>query len=112
MRKENNRRKYPGERGRRPDNAKFRRDEATKNAAAYSKLSIKEKLLKLDEKLGPGQGAERQRARLMAQLERQLNPSVETDQADKPEVVSQKKHMKAKERREQEKKSAPSKEEE
>lgn len=109
MKKENNNRKFPGERASRfrPDNAKFRREEAAKRQADYDKLSIKEKLAKLDAKLGPGQGAERQRAKLMAQLEKASQPKpVETPQQQTSETEPQpdKKHMKAKDRREHERK--------
>lgn len=97
MSKLNNIRKFPGERGARPDNAKFRREEAAQRQAEYDKLTIKQKLAKLDEKLGPGQGAERQRARLMAQLEKQMNPQpvVEKEEA----ATEEKPHVKAKDRR-------------
>jgi len=108
MKKVNNNRKYPGESRPRPDNAKFKREEAAKRQADYDKLSIKEKLAKLDAKLGPGQGAEHQRAKLMAELERQMNPPVpeKKEEVKEPsaEETPQKSHVKAKDRRHQERK--------
>jgi hypothetical protein len=104
MKKENNNRRYPGESRPRPDNAKFRREEAAKRQADYDKLSIEQKLAKLDEKLGPGQGAERQRARLMAQLEKKLNPTPAPEKEVPATEESEKQHMKAKDRRAQERK--------
>ena len=63
-RKQNNDRRFPGVKGRRPDNKKFKREEAATRAEAYSKLSADEKLAQLDDKLGKDQGAAKQRARL------------------------------------------------
>lgn len=64
--KANNDRKFPGERGPRADLAKIRREEAASRQEAYNKLSAKEKLEKLDEKLGVGVGAKKQRAKLQS----------------------------------------------
>jgi len=64
MKKENNNRKYPGERGPRPDLAKLKREEAVERQEAYKKLSTEEKLALLDARLGKGAGAKAQRAAL------------------------------------------------
>ena len=62
-----NNRRYPGIKGRRPDQAKFRRDEAKERQEAFSKLSNEDKLALLDRRLGVGLGAKKQRARLANQ---------------------------------------------
>ena len=59
-----NDRRYPGAKGRRPDNKKFRQEEAKERQEAYSKLSNKEKLTLLDVRLGNGVGAKKQREKL------------------------------------------------
>lgn len=64
-----NSRRYPRIKGRRPDNAKFRREEAKERQAAYDKLSVQTKIQKLDAKLGVGVGAVKQRARLQKMLD-------------------------------------------
>jgi hypothetical protein len=96
MRRENKDRRFPGERGPRPDNAKIKREEAVARAAAWERLSIKDKLAVLDARLGPGQGAQRQRARLMAEFERPKTVATEKT------ASSQEKNLKAKDRRAQE----------
>jgi hypothetical protein len=48
-----------------------RQREASARQEAYSQLSVKAKLDKLDEQLGKGVGAVRQRARLSKQLDKE-----------------------------------------
>lgn len=60
----NNNKRYPGVRGRRPDLKKFRQEEALVRQAEYDKLSVAEKLKRLDTLFGEGLGATRQRAKL------------------------------------------------
>jgi hypothetical protein len=47
-----------------------KQEEAKARQAAHAKLSVAEKLAKLDAMFGPGQGAARERARLAAQEKR------------------------------------------
>lgn len=49
-----------------------RREEAVVRQEAYDKLSSVEKVLRLDNILGKGQGAKRQRARIQEQLHRSI----------------------------------------
>jgi hypothetical protein len=65
--KRKNHRVYPGAKHR-PDLAQTRKDEAKERQAAYDNLSAQEKLNVLDGRLGKGVGAQKQRARLTAQL--------------------------------------------
>jgi hypothetical protein len=74
MKRLNNDRKFPDGVGPRPDRSAFKREMAAERQAAYDNLSIEDKLAKLDRDLGPGQGANRQRAKLMAKLESGLDP--------------------------------------
>lgn len=64
MKRTNNNRRYTGTSQHRPDNLKFRREEAIERQAAYDKLSNTEKIAMLDRKFGVGAGAKKQRARL------------------------------------------------
>ena len=59
-----NNRRFPACFGRRPDLAKFRREEAKERQEAYDKLTNAEKLAKLDMLFGKGLGATKQRAKL------------------------------------------------
>ena len=52
----------------RHDRKAQRQSEAQARQASYDKLSPKEKLARLDKKLGKGQGAKKQRERLMAEM--------------------------------------------
>ena len=52
----------------RKDTAEMRKKEAKQRQEAYDKLTPKEKIARLDQKLGKGVGATKQRARLKAQL--------------------------------------------
>lgn len=65
--KDNSKRRYIGG-GPRPDRAKYKREEAEARAKAWAALSIEDKIDRLDRRLGRGEGAKRQRARLEAQL--------------------------------------------
>lgn len=69
----NNRRVYPDANHQPNHKAKFRMDEAKERQEAYDKLSIEEKVAKLDAKLGAGAGAVKQRARLAKALEDRKN---------------------------------------
>ena len=70
MAKTNNSRRYPGESTKcRPDFAEARRQEAAERKAKYDALSPKEKLDNLDLKFGAGQGAKKERARLLAAMQ-------------------------------------------
>jgi hypothetical protein len=66
MAKMNNERKFPGVggAGSRPDNVKHKVAEAAERQEAYDKLSVKEKIEKLDQQFGVGVGAKKQRAKL------------------------------------------------
>lgn len=67
MKRTSTARRYTGTSQHRPDNLKFRQEEAIERQAAYDKLSTNEKLSMLDRKLGVGVGAKKQRARLQDQ---------------------------------------------
>jgi hypothetical protein len=105
--KDNSKRKFPGERGPSPQFAKIKREEAAKRKEKYDSLSIEAKIIDLNEKLDklrilgkePG-SAKKQIARLMKALEQKNAPTP----PKKEEVVQtdDKKHVKAKERRKQE----------
>lgn len=64
----NNDRKFPGCKNPRPDHFKLRQTEAAERQAAYDKLSIAEKLEKLDNTYGKDLGAAKQRAKLASLL--------------------------------------------
>ena len=66
MKRTNHKRRYTGTSQHRPDNKKFRQEEAKERQAAYDALSNTEKIAMLDRKLGEGVGAKKQRARLVA----------------------------------------------
>jgi hypothetical protein len=65
-----NHRRYPGIKGKRPDKAKFRREEAVERQTEYDKLTLQQKL----ERLPPEPLCKKQRARLQAQLDKQNQP--------------------------------------
>lgn len=66
----NNSRKFPGERGPRPDLAEARRELATRLLAAVSRdMTPEARLATLDLRFGVDQGAGRERARIARQLE-------------------------------------------
>jgi hypothetical protein len=62
----------------RKDRVKVRREEAKKRTLKRAERSPEDQLLKLDEYLGPGKGAKRERARLQEQI------------ADEPRMLSAK----------------------
>lgn len=103
--KENNKRLYPGEKGPRPDLAKLKREEAIQRNDDYAKLSVKKKLELLDDKFGKGKGAVHQRERLTALLNATTTIEEITEKNETSDFKnSLKKHLKAKDRRKQEKK--------
>jgi hypothetical protein len=61
-------RKYPGVRGTRPDNKSFRQNEARERQTEYDKLTLEQKLERLDRKPG---AAKKQRAKLAKRIEAQ-----------------------------------------
>ena len=62
--KDNSNRKFKGKKGPRPDLVDFKRKEALERNEKWVKLTTKEKLDSLDDRLGKGQGAKKQRKRL------------------------------------------------
>ena len=62
--KDNSHRKFPGERGPRADRAEAKRQEAAARAESWGSLGPGGQLRALDDRLGRGVGAKRQRARL------------------------------------------------
>lgn len=65
-----NHRLFPGIKGKRPDKAKFRRQEATERQTEYDKLSLQQKL----ERLPPEPLCAKQRTRLLTMIEKQNQP--------------------------------------
>lgn len=65
-----NHRLFPGIKGKRPDKAKFRREEATQRQTEYDKLSLQQKL----DRLPPEPLCAKQRTRLLALIEKQNQP--------------------------------------
>lgn len=97
----NNDRRFTGG-GPRPDNKENKCEEATQRAARWTKLSPVQQLKELDDRLGEGVGAQKQRARLRSQIEsaknKQVNaPSQNVDATSQ----SQGERIKAKDRRAQ-----------
>lgn len=83
MLKTNNSRRFPGESSKhRPDFADLRRKEAKERQEAYDKLSIKEKIEKLDLKFGKDQGAAKVRSKLQAQMSEKTNSTVKQNISD------------------------------
>jgi hypothetical protein len=68
--RQNNNRKYPGAKSPRPDNYKFRKDEANERLVAWQALTPKQQLAVLDTRPG---ASKRQRARILAAMERGNN---------------------------------------
>ncbi len=67
MKKENNNRRYPGENcNHRPDEAAKRRSEAQARQEKTDALTPQQRLENLDIKLGVGEGAKKERTRLVA----------------------------------------------
>lgn len=64
--KDNSRRKFPGERGPRPDRAQAKRNDAAARLESWKALGPVGQLRALDDRVGKGVGAIRQRSRLAA----------------------------------------------
>jgi hypothetical protein len=67
--KRQNNRRFPGVRGRAPQNYKFRKEEAAERTVAWQKLSHSEQIALLDVRLGKNVGAKKQRARIVGLME-------------------------------------------
>jgi hypothetical protein len=97
--KKTNHRKYPGGRGKRPDNKKFRKEEAKERQAFYDGLSIKEKLEHIARQVKKmGGEAKRQIQKLQALLEKPVAkevPSAPEEVAEEPKKVKAKDRRKA-----------------
>lgn len=78
-----NARRFPGAKGPRPDTYEMRKREAQERQAAYDKLSVKEKIERLDLRFGEGVGAQRHRARLQKALEASQASSKEQPRTNK-----------------------------
>ena len=61
-----------------------KREESKKRQEEYDKLTLQQKIEKLDKKFGVGQGAKRQRERLQKQIENEQNKQ-ETEKIKKQE---------------------------
>lgn len=61
-----NHRHHPGIKGRRPDHAKFRREEAVERQTVYNLLTTEQKLAQL----GPEPASQKQRTKLIALLQK------------------------------------------
>lgn len=113
MRKENNKRRFPGESCRnRPDRAAERRAAANDRQDISDGLSPQQRLDNLDATFGVGMGATKERAKLLARMSSvTTKPSVKMSEtpalpnevmqeiAELNEEVGGKKRLKAKERR-------------
>jgi len=112
--KENNRRKFPGESSKhRPDKASQRREDAAERQQKSDALTTEEKIQKLDMKFGVGIGAKKERARLALIIEKSKVKNLQSPDSPQPELsdavlqeiaalneeTSGKKKIKAKERR-------------
>lgn len=78
-----NHRRYFG-RGPRPDMNEFKKEEAQKRMEIWQRLSPKEQLEILDRRLGVGEGAKKQRARLAILLETRNKKQEEKIDDEKP----------------------------
>jgi hypothetical protein len=108
--KDNSKRRYEGG-GPRPDNNEAKRTEAAERQAAWSGLTPKQQLEALDRRLGKGQGAERQRARIQARIDNPPKASKKEPDIERGElnVVAAETRVKAKDRRKRERTERPSK---
>ena len=68
-RRQNNKRKFPNGTGRRPDLTRIKREEAIERQEVYDKLSVVQKIERLDRMFGKDNGAKRERTRLEATKE-------------------------------------------
>jgi|SRR5580692_732728 hypothetical protein len=81
-----NERRFPGIRGKRPDKASFRREEAAARQAEYDQLSLEQKIARLP----PEPFAAKQRLRLLKHLAKQSAPvKDETPQSEAAESNKQ-----------------------
>jgi hypothetical protein len=87
--KRTNNRRYPNCNTPRPDNYKFRKQEAEERNAAWANLSVEDKILILDKRLGVNVGAKKQRARLQAELDKKkpIAQEVKVEVAETSAVV-------------------------
>ena len=106
--KNNSNRVYDGG-GPRPDNAAHKRAEAKERAEAWQKLSPVQQLKALDTRFGAGKGATKQRARLVAQIDRAKNRPAQEPSAPEPTAQGHGERIKAKDRRAQERQERPNK---
>ncbi len=116
----NNNRKYPDGSSPRPDLSSIKRAEAKERQEYYDKLTIPQKLEALDKKFGVDLGAKKQRARLNTLLNKNTAPKSSVVPAIPSELLSEidalnnaaseKKKLKAKERRAMEKGVEPNEE--
>lgn len=104
MAKTDNDRKFPGESGPRPDHAAFKRKEAAERQEAYDKLTVNEKLARLDAMFGKEKGATNERARLAKTLHVAVKPDTVVEQKVEASSTEEKPRVKAKQRRKQESK--------
>ena len=102
--RENNDRKFPGANGPRPDNYKMKVAEGKERQEHYDTLSVEKKIEMLDIRLGKDQGAKKQRAQFAALLEKKNTVEVKQEVVSEvsTNVSSEKKNVKAKDRRKQE----------
>jgi succinate dehydrogenase/fumarate reductase flavoprotein subunit len=93
--------RFPGVKGRRPDNKKFRQEEAATRVEEYAKLSNKEKLDALDAKFGKDRGAAKVRAKLSKTKQEPVSVVAATPTASATETLVEElpKKVKAKDRR-------------
>lgn len=106
--KENSGRRYVGG-GPRPDNRKIKQEEASKRAKDWASLTPKQQLEALDLRLGKGMGAKKQRAKLQTTTDRlqAKKPMIAHDEVHQVIEEEVPKKIKAKDRREQQKKVRP-----
>lgn len=106
--KDNSKRRYSGS-GPRPDNNEIKASEAKDRNDAWAKLSPVQQLKALDERLGKGVGAAKQRARLQARIDNpKKSPGIKP--GDLNVVIAETgTKIKAKERRAQEQSARPNK---
>lgn len=96
--KRNNSRRFNGG-GPRPDNNNIKRQEANERDEAWRQLTPQQQLASLDNRLGKGQGATKQRARLSDLIERNKHQPKATSQPAAQPIVSDSGRLKAKDRR-------------
>jgi len=95
---------FPGARGRAPQYCAVRQKQAQERLAVWSKMSPQEQLADLDRRLGRGQGAERQRARIKARIEASRSAPTQASSPSGKDL-----HVKAKDRRAAERAERPTK---